>query len=154
MNIALLAVSIAIAEGVGLLSALCTRSSIKTWYVVLRKPRWNPPSWVFAPAWTVLYAFMGLAAYLVYAEGGVGVTFALVVYAVQLCANGLWSVIFFCVRSLSAAFLWIVLLWCLILATILLFYALVPWSGILLLPYLLWVTFAGVLNYRVWRLNK
>lgn len=141
---------------IGGLGSLATASSIPTWYRELNKPSWNPPDWVFGPAWTLLYILMGIAAWLVWRRGWEiqSVRVALVLFAVQLVFNLLWSVIFFGLRSPGLALAEIIILWALILATAIQFFRLDVVSGVLLLPYLLWVTFASVLNGAVWFLNR
>lgn len=124
------------------------------WYETLRKPSWTPPNWLFGPAWSVLYAMSAFAGYLVYVSAPAD---ALVVplgfYALQLVLNGLWSAIFFGMKRPDIAFGELVLLWLSILGTIVAFWAVRVDAALLLVPYLAWVTFAGALNYAVWRLN-
>lgn len=125
------------------------------WYDGIRKPRWNPPNWVFAPAWTVLYVTMGVAAWMVWSrreETAVGL--ALGLFVVQLLFNSAWSWIFFRFRRIDLAFYELVAMWLLVLATLLAFWSIRPAAGLLLVPYLLWVTFAGYLNLTLWRLNR
>ncbi|MBL8980144.1 MAG: tryptophan-rich sensory protein [Gemmatimonadetes bacterium] len=125
------------------------------WYDGIRKPRWNPPHWVFAPAWTVLYVTMGVAAWMVWSrreEAAVGL--ALGLFVVQLLFNSAWSWIFFRFRRMDLAFSELVVMWLLVLATLLAFWSIRPAAGQLLVPYLLWVTFAGYLNLTLWRLNR
>ena len=125
------------------------------WYDRIRKPRWNPPNWVFAPAWTVLYVTMGVAAWMVWSrreEAAVGL--ALGLFLVQLLFNSAWSWIFFRFRRMDLAFYELVAMWLLVLATLLAFWSIRPAAGQLLVPYLLWVTFAGYLNLTLWRLNR
>lgn len=125
------------------------------WYDGIRKPRWNPPNWVFAPAWTVLYVTMGVAAWMVWSrreEAAVGL--ALGLFVVQLLFNSAWSWIFFRFRRMDLAFSELVVMWLLVLATLLAFWSIRPAAGQLLVPYLLWVTFAGYLNLTLWRLNR
>jgi len=124
------------------------------WYESLQKPSFNPPSPVFGPVWTFLYFTMAVAAWMVWRSYGArGVTTALVVFFIQLAFNGVWSIFFFGLRNPGLAFLDLVILWALILATIILFWRKSTFAGILLLPYILWVSFAGVLNFFIWRLN-
>ncbi|MGE5095390.1 MAG: TspO/MBR family protein [Betaproteobacteria bacterium] len=123
-------------------------------YGQLVRPSWAPPGWLFAPVWTILYALMGVAAWLVwrlhgFKEGGA----ALALFIAQLVANALWTWLFFVWRQGALAFAEIVLLWGLILATIALFRRLSPLAAVLLLPYLAWVTFACALTFFTWRLN-
>jgi tryptophan-rich sensory protein len=124
------------------------------WYQALAKPAWTPPSWVFAPVWTILYTIMGLAAWLVWRQEGIAAAgLPLSVFVLQLILNGLWTWIFFGQRNIGLAFAEIVILWILILVTLILFWKRQALAGIMLLPYLLWVGFAAILNYAIWRLN-
>lgn len=125
-----------------------------TFYQQLAQPAWAPPSTVFGPVWSVLYALMGIAAWLVWREGGWrrqrGV---LALFVIQLAVNALWSWLFFAWHQGALAFADIVLLWLLIVATVLGFWRVRPLAGALLLPYLAWVSFAAALNFAVWQLN-
>jgi translocator protein len=125
------------------------------WYAGLRKPLWNPPNWIFGPVWTVLYATMAVAAWLVWKRGGfAGQRFALSLFLMQLLLNALWSPLFFGLRNPGLAFVDIVLLWLAVLATVVAFWKTRPLTGALLVPYLAWVSFASVLNFAIWRLNR
>ena len=125
-----------------------------TFYQQLAQPAWAPPSAVFGPVWYVLYALMGIAAWLVWREGGWqrqrGV---LTLFVVQLVVNALWSWLFFAWHRGALAFADIALLWLLIVATVIGFWRVRPLAGALLLPYLCWVSFASALNWAVWHLN-
>jgi tryptophan-rich sensory protein len=121
------------------------------YYASLVRPEWAPPSTVFGPVWTVLYALMGLAAWLAWRAGAP--RRALVLYVVQLVVNALWSWLFFSQHRGGAAFADILLLIALVLATLVMFRRARPLAGALLLPYLAWITFAAALNLAVWRLN-
>ncbi len=124
-------------------------------YSSLIRPSWAPPPSVFGPVWTVLYALMGLSAWLVWREGGHRAAWgALSLFLVQLAANALWSWLFFGWHRGSFAFADIVLLWVLVLATVISFWRIKPLAGALLLLYLLWVSFAAALNLSVWQLNS
>lgn len=125
------------------------------WYAGLEKPPWNPPGWVFAPVWTVLYAMMAVAGWLVWRSPGLLTLrcLALGVFAVQLALNGAWSWIFFGLHRPGLALAEIVVLWLAIVATTLLFWRVRPLAGALFLPYLAWVSFAVALNAALWRLN-
>ncbi|KAA5607161.1 tryptophan-rich sensory protein [Roseospira marina] len=125
------------------------------WYAALRKPWWTPPNWLFPLAWAILYALMSASAFLVwsFAQPGEG-TVPLVVYAVQLGLNALWSPVFFGMRRMGLAYLVVVSLWIAVLATAVLFFPINYWAGLLLMPYLVWVTVASFLNLSVWRLNR
>ena len=149
-------VSIVVCELAGLIGSLFTRPSIPGWYAGLAKPAFNPPAWVFAPVWTILYAMMGLAAWLVYEKGSKRpeVKKALTVFAVQLLLNTLWSIVFFSAHQLFGAVVVIVLLWATILWTILLFRRITKAAAWLLVPYILWVSFATVLTVTIYSLNR
>jgi translocator protein len=124
------------------------------WYRELAKPSFTPPGWLFGPVWTVLYATMGVAAWLVWRDYGfAGAPAALGLFVIQLGLNGLWSFVFFGLQRPALAFLELVLLWLTILATLKAFWRHKPPAGWLLLPYLLWVSFAALLNFAIWRLN-
>jgi tryptophan-rich sensory protein len=124
------------------------------WYAGLEKPPWNPPNWLFGPVWTMLYLLMAVSGWLVWKTAGWrGGATALGCFAVQLLLNAAWSWIFFGLHRPGLAFGEIVVLWCAIAATIVLFWRVRPLSGALLLPYLLWVSFAAILNLRLWQLN-
>jgi translocator protein len=123
------------------------------WYAALDKPSWNPPSWVFGPVWTVLYIMMGVAAWLVWDRYRSAARTALAVFVVQVVFNGLWSYLFFGLQSPALAFAGIVILWSLIVTTLVLFWRARTVAGVLLLPYLAWVSFAAVLNFTIWQLN-
>ena len=123
-------------------------------YATLSRPDWAPPAWLFGPVWTTLYLAMALAAWLVWRAGRLpAVRMALALYLVQLVFNALWSWLFFGWKLGGLAFAEILLLWLLILATLVAFWRVRPLAGLLLVPYLLWVSFAVVLNYSVWQLN-
>ena len=124
------------------------------WYAGIRKPAWNPPNWLFGPVWGILYLLMAIAAWLVWRKSGfAGAVLPLGLFVVQLGLNAAWSWIFFGRHQLGLALIEILALWGAILATLMAFWRLNPVSGILLVPYLLWVTFAAVLNLTLWRLN-
>lgn len=123
-------------------------------YAELTRPSWAPPSWLFGPVWTVLYLAMGVAAWLVWKEGGFRrAGAALSLFLVQLVPNALWTWLFFGLRRPDLAFADIVVLWVLIVATILAFRRWSTAAALLLVPYLLWVSFAAALNFALWRLN-
>jgi translocator protein len=145
---------LALCFGVAALGSVFTSSAMPEWYMSLEKPAFNPPSWVFGPVWTVLYAMMAVAAWLVWREAGFdGATAALSLFFVQLALNLAWSGIFFGLREPGWALVEIVVLWAAILGTIVLFFRHSSLAGWLLVPYLLWVSFAAVLNAAIWRLN-
>ncbi|MFV5702855.1 TspO/MBR family protein [Flavobacterium sp. XS2P12] len=142
---------------IGYFSGIVTRSAITTWYPILIKPSFNPPNWIFAPVWSMLYVMMGVAAGLVWdrieAEKEV-VKKALVFFAIQLALNALWSYLFFGLHNPMLAGLEIIVLWLMIFETYIQFAKINKIAGYLLLPYLAWVSFAAVLNGSIWWLNK
>jgi len=148
--------SLAVVLAAGGIGSVATARAIPTWYKGLAKPSFNPPEWLFGPAWTVLYLMMAVAAWLVWKQGigAAGVKLALVVFLVQLVLNALWSVLFFGLRSPLAGLVGISGLWLAILATIVLFFRVSVPAGILLLPYIAWVSFAALLNAAIFRLNR
>jgi translocator protein len=157
MNItAKLFTSIAICQVTGILGSIFTTSSVDTWYSTLARPELSPPNWVFGPVWTTLFTLMGVAGFLVW-RGGLhrrDVRIALGIGVVQLLCNFLWSVLFFGLRSPGAAFVDIIVLWLAILATIIAFARVSRAAAWLLVPYILWVSFAGYLNYTIWIANS
>ena len=125
------------------------------WYESLAKPAWNPPNAVFGPVWSVLYALMGVAAWLVWRRAGFReASAALVLFIVQLVLNAVWSYLFFGLHRVDLAFFEILVLWTLILIVGVLFWREVRLAGVLMLPYLVWVGFASGLNFALWRLNS
>lgn len=154
-NIFTLVGAIAISEMAGIIGSIFTANAITTWYSTLIKPALNPPSWVFGPVWTILYALMGVAAFLVWKKGIARkeVKRALIVFAIQLGLNTLWSILFFGLQNPGVAFIEIVLLWFTILATIIAFTKVSKIAAALLVPYILWVSFASYLNFAIWMAN-
>jgi benzodiazapine receptor len=125
------------------------------WYAQLRKPAWNPPPWVFAPVWTLLYATMAVAAWIVWRRGGFRAQrLPLGLFLTQLALNAVWTPLFFGLHHPGLAFVDIVLLWCAIAATAAAFWRVHRGAAVLLGPYLAWVSFACVLNLTVWHLNR
>jgi benzodiazapine receptor len=151
-----LVVSIVASLAAGAIGSIFTQQAIPTWYATLEKPAFNPPNWLFMPVWTLLYIMMGVAAFMVWRKGleNRQVRIALIVFLVQLVLNALWSVVFFGLESPLFGLVVIAALWVAILFTVLKFYKISLAAGVLLLPYLLWVTFAAVLNGSIWLLNR
>ncbi|MDH3629419.1 MAG: tryptophan-rich sensory protein [Acidobacteriota bacterium] len=140
---------------VGISGSLATASSIRDWYPFIEKPTWTPPDALFGPVWTVLYIMMGVSAWLVWrASTGTTRRTALLIFALQLGLNSLWSFIFFGFQQPGWAALEIVALWGAIVATMISFRRIRPMAAWLLLPYLLWVSFATALNISIWVLNR
>lgn len=125
------------------------------WYADLKKPAWTPPGYIFGAVWTVLYALMGVAAWLLWRHSGFSIAkYAFALFCVQLVLNGLWSWIFFGKHKIGIALVEILLLWSAILATVISFWHQYIVAGVLLVPYLAWVAFAAYLNFSLWIRNK
>ena len=155
INYLKLIASIIICLGIGSFGGFATASSVSTWYVTLNKPFFNPPSWLFGPVWTLLYILMGISLYLVWSKKlkpNVQKK-ALGLFGIQLILNFFWSLIFFGLRNPLLAFVEIVLLWVSILFTIIYFWRVSKPAASLLIPYILWVSFASVLNLAIVVLN-
>ncbi|MDE7362531.1 MAG: tryptophan-rich sensory protein [Oscillospiraceae bacterium] len=142
---------IALPLGVGVLSALLTQNSMQT-FDLINKPKLAPPGWLFPVAWTILYILMGIASYLVVTSKKPNGA-ALITYGLQLIFNFFWSIIFFNLGLYLFAFIWLVILWLLIFKTTVKFFQISEPAGYLMIPYLLWVTFAGYLNLSIYLLN-
>jgi len=138
------------------IGSLFTFKAIPTWYPGLKKPRYTPPNRVFGPVWTILYILMGISVYLIWQKGlsADGVLPVFILFWVQLLFNAFWSIIFFGMKSKGGGVVIIIVLWLLILATIITSFQNSVLSGILLIPYILWVSVATYLNVGIWWLNK
>ena len=142
---------------IGYLSGIVTRESILTWYPTLVKPVFNPPNWLFGPVWTLLYAMMGVAGGLIWnhiESDRENVKKAFLFFIIQLGLNALWSYLFFGLHNPLIALIEIILLWLMIFETYTQFKRIDKVAGLLLIPYLLWVSFATVLNASIWWLNS
>jgi translocator protein len=150
-----LILSILIVFVAGSIGTLATTSELTTWYAALTKPSWTPPNWAFGPIWTTLYILMGIALFLVWKKGldRKDVKFAILIFAVQLFLNILWSLVFFGMHSIFGGLILILILWIAIFANIIAFYVISKPAGLLLIPYLIWVSIASYLNYTVYLLN-
>ena len=148
-------VSIIACQLAGYIGSIFTTPEIAGWYALLHKPSFSPPDWVFAPVWTTLFLLMGISLYLVWKKQilAEGKGLAVSIFIFQLVLNILWSLLFFGFHSPLAGLIEIIALWVMILFTIESFYEISRASAWLLLPYILWVTFAGVLNFFIWWLN-
>ena len=145
---------VAVSFSAGAIGARFTGPAVASWYAQTNKPAWTPPDVVFGPVWSTLYLMMGVAAWLVWRKAGFsGAPGAIVLFGLQLIANAAWSWIFFGLRRFDLAFFEIVILWALILATVVAFWRHDARAGLLLLPYMVWVSYASVLNFAIWRLN-
>lgn len=146
---------IAICEGVGLIGSIPTSQNIPSWYSELRKPRFNPPNWLFGPVWTILYMLMGIALYIInLKEDSPLKRTATKLFFIQLALNLLWSYIFFGLRSPKLGFVEIVILVACIAMTIRAVAKVSVIAAVILFPYLVWCLFATVLNFSIWRLNS
>lgn len=154
-NIIKLIISIVVCQCAGIIGSVFTTPAIPTWYAALQKPAFTPPNWLFAPAWITLYLLMGIAAFLVWRVGleNKRVRTALIIFLVQLVLNSLWSVVFFGLQSPLYGVIVIIILWLAILLTILKFARISSLAAWLLVPYILWVSFASALNISIWLLN-
>ena len=150
-----LVVSILVCQGAGVVGSIFTSPAITTWYAQLQKPSFSPPNWIFAPVWTLLFLLMGVALYFVWSKGleDKKVKTALFIFGVQLILNTLWSILFFGLQSPFYAFIEIIILWLAILLTIISFSRISKAAAYLLLPYILWVSFASILNFSILILN-
>ncbi|HYP17041.1 MAG TPA: TspO/MBR family protein [Opitutus sp.] len=141
-----------LAAGIG---SFATASSVDTWYASLRKPSWNPPSWVFGPVWTTLYLLMAVATWRVWRNGSPAEarhTFRL--YGAQLALNALWSILFFGLQRPGAALIDVLVLWLVLIRLLARFIRVDRIAALLWAPYVLWVSFAAVLNAAIWELNR
>ena len=146
--------SLTITLAVGGIAGFATATAIDTWYIYLNKPSFNPPNSLFAPVWTILYILMGIALFLVWKLPKSNLrNRAMTIFFIQLALNFLWSFIFFNMHQVGWALIDILLLWIAIILTMFAFAPLSKTACWLLLPYLLWVSFASVLNYSIWHLN-
>jgi len=149
-------ISILIPLLVGGISGYFTASGVEGWYAAANKPWFNPPNWIFAPVWTVLYVMMGIAFFLIWKTETISLPVkqtAIILFAVQLTLNFFWSLLFFKLQQPGWAFAEIIMMWLAILFTILWFGKISSTAAWLLVPYICWVSFASVLNYAIWKLN-
>lgn len=147
--------AVLLCEGAGIIGAFFTTPAIGSWYATLAKPSFNPPNWIFAPVWTLLFFLMGVALYLVFQEKSKGknIQTALLVFFQQLALNVLWSALFFGMQNPKLAFAEIIVLWFAILMVIFYLAKISKTAAWLLVPYILWVSFAGYLNYSIWQIS-
>jgi tryptophan-rich sensory protein len=162
-----LIIAIVVCEFTGIVGSVFTMPSIPKWYAGLVKPALNPPTWAFGPVWTILFVLMGISVFLVYIKDEKTVLneaegqqlkskkkIAIVIFAVQLVLNMLWSIIFFGLHNPAGAFVDIIFLWLAVLATIFVFYKISKPTAWLLMPYIFWVSFAAYLDYAILMLNR
>ena len=155
-NLLKLIVCIVICQLAGVIGSIFTMDNISTWYPTLTKPPLQPPNWIFGPVWISLYILMGISLFLVIKNGFSvpGVKAATAMFAVQLVLNSIWSIVFFGMHELLISVVVIAALWIMILLTMLKFKPISFTAAVLLLPYLLWVSFASYLNSAIYVLNK
>ena len=145
--------AIAICLAVGISSSFFTIADVKTWFVTINKPSWNPPSYLFAPVWTTLYVLMGIAWGIIWNSNTIEKPRAMQLFIIQLALNFFWSIIFFGIHNISLALFDIIALWVMILLTIFIFGRINKNAAWLLVPYISWVSFATLLNFAIWQLN-
>jgi len=140
----------------GFIGSFFTSPAIPTWYATFQKPSFAPPNWVFFPVWTSLFIMMGISLFLVWQKGwgDKKVKTAIYIFAGQLVLNALWSAVFFGLKSPILGLMEIIILWIVILATIMSFMKISRTAAYLLIPYILWVSFAAIVNFFIWRLNS
>ena len=154
-KLGVLIISIIICLSIGFLGSIFTSSSVNSWYPTIKKPSFNPPSWIFGPVWTVLYILMGISVYLFWlnSKNPDYLVRGLILFVVHLILNFAWSFLFFGLQNPLLALIEIVVLWLSIIFVIFYFYKVSKTSSYLLIPYLLWVTFASILNLFIVILN-
>jgi tryptophan-rich sensory protein len=154
-ELARLILCIAICQSAGVMGSIFTARSVATWYATLDIPWFTPPGSIISAVWIILFALMGLSLFLIWQKGisSTNTKIALGVFAFQLLVNILWSYAFFSLQSPLAAFVVILFLWLLIMQCIIRFWYISKEAALLLVPYILWVSFAAFLNYTIWRLN-
>ncbi len=157
-----LVASIALCQSAGIIGSFFTVSSIQNWYNLLNQPSFRPPNWLFGPVWTILYTLMGISFYLIwvklndkkYLKKAKQIRLALVIFLIHLFFNATWSIIFFGQNNIFLALINILVIWVFIVILISKFWSLDKRASILLIPYLAWVSFATILNYSIWILNR
>lgn len=155
IDILKLVTSILFCQLAGFLGSLFTTPAIPTWYATLNKPSFTPPNWIFSPVWISLYILMGISLFIVWRrQDHPQFKIAFIFFFVQLILNILWSAAFFGLRLPLLGLIDIVLLWIAILFTIKNFLKVSKFAGVLLISYLLWVSFAALLNFSLWVLNR
>ncbi len=143
-----------ICTSLGFLSGISTADSITNWFQFVKKPSWNPPSWLFAPVWTLLYILMGISVALIWHSNSKSKKTAIGLFIIQFILNLVWSIIFFNQHMPGLAFVEIIVMLIFIILTTVSFYKINKTAAYLLLPYICWVSFATVLNGTIWFLNK
>jgi tryptophan-rich sensory protein len=147
--------SILICEAAGIIGSFFTAPSIRNWYIFLKKPFFSPPNWLFGPVWLMLYLMMGISVYFIWEKGikQKKIKQAITVFGIHLILNALWSILFFGLRNPLLGFINIVFLWLMIIIVMKKFWYIKKETTYLLIPYLLWVSFATMLNFAIIILN-
>jgi len=149
-----LLISVVVVMAIGISASFFTGSSVNGWFTTIEKPSWNPPSWLFAPVWTILYVMIGLALYRLWTSPSSSLrSIAIGLFCLQMALNFAWSLIFFGRQQVGWALVDILFLWVVIGGCILIFTRVSPVAAKLFIPYWLWVSFATALNYAIWQLN-
>lgn len=153
INYKKLIASIIICLTCGIIGSLFTSASVNSWYLNINKPSFNPPNWIFGPVWTGLFILMGISLYLIWQKGINKNNPALIIFSIQYVLNIAWSFFFFYLQNPLAGLIEIIILWIFIILTIYYFYLISKTAAYLLLPYLIWVSFASILNFMLYYLN-
>ena len=146
-------IAILICLAVGGIGGFVTIGAVNSWYLTLNKPSWNPPNYLFGPVWTTLYILMGIAWGMIWNSNSTEKPKAMQFFIIQLVLNFFWSISFFGMKNISLALFDILVLWIMILLTLIVFNRINKKAAALLIPYILWVSFATALNFAIWRLN-
>jgi benzodiazapine receptor len=148
-------VALMLPQAAGALGAVFSAAKVPIWYQTLLKPSFTPPGWIFGPVWGLLYIMMGLAFFFVWTadQGQKKTRFAISFFGIHLLINTLWSIVFFGLQSPWLGLITIIVLWLMITGLLVLFWRIRKLAGALMMPYWLWVTFASVLNYKIWQMN-
>ena len=148
-------ISILLPLSLGAIAGMFTSQSVPEWYAALNRPSFNPPNWIFGPVWTTLYILMGISFFLIWKQEASKVrNRAILIFLLQLLLNFAWSFIFFYFNMIGLALVEIILLWISIVMMLVVFYKIKPLASYINIPYLLWVTFATVLNASYYFLNR
>jgi len=157
MNYKRLVICLGLPQLAGVVGSIFTISAIPAWYAGLQRPSFSPPNWIFGPVWILLYLLMGISVYLIWSACAKPLAEedrnTLTIFWIHLFLNATWSIVFFGLQSPFWAFFNIIILWLFIITLIIKFWKINKWASYLLVPYLLWVSFASVLNYFIWYLN-
>ncbi len=153
INIFMWILFIVLCEAVGLVGSFSVTQAIPTWYAKLKKPSFSPPNWVFGPVWTILYFLIGISVAMLWEQLPV-TSLAFLLFVMQLFLNGIWTPVFFGLKNIESAFYIIVTLWIFTLLTIIACWTVSLAAAVLLLPYFAWISFAALLNFKIWQLNK